>query len=98
FSSADHPQYDTHYSCVRSSPVVPVLLSDNVPRLNRSAEEDKRWYRLMLVLFKPWRTLEDLLGNSTCWRDAYNSFSFSDYSLSIISNMNVESECKDARD
>ncbi|KAH7903632.1 hypothetical protein BJ138DRAFT_975012, partial [Hygrophoropsis aurantiaca] len=98
FSSDEHPQYKTHLSYVRSHPVVPVLLSDTVPRLHRSVVEDEKWYRLMLILFKPWRNLEDLLGGAQSWQEAFDNFSFSQESRVIMSNMNVENECKDARD
>ncbi|KAH7906876.1 hypothetical protein BJ138DRAFT_984167, partial [Hygrophoropsis aurantiaca] len=98
FSSEEHPQYHTHRSYVRPCAVIPVLLIYHIPRLHKSAEEDEEWYRLMLILFKPWRTLEDLVGGASSWKSAYEAFSFSEESKSVMNNMNIENECKDARD
>ncbi|KAH7905484.1 hypothetical protein BJ138DRAFT_991661, partial [Hygrophoropsis aurantiaca] len=98
FSSDEHPQYHTHMNFVRPKRVIPVLLTDHIPRLNKSAEEDERWYRLMLILFKPWRTISDLLGDASNWKSAFESYTFSKRSMFLMHNMNIESECRDARD
>ncbi|KAJ7131641.1 hypothetical protein C8R43DRAFT_821548, partial [Mycena crocata] len=82
----------------RSFPVIPVLLGPNLPRPDRSDGEYERWCRSMLILFKPWRTMEDLKGDHMTWEAAFNSTTFTATSLRIMRNMNVENECKDARD
>ncbi|KAJ6470907.1 hypothetical protein C8R45DRAFT_937068 [Mycena sanguinolenta] len=49
----------------------------------------------MLILFKPWRDLGDLKERDETWAQAFDRTVFSAYALSI---MNIENECKDARD
>ncbi|KAH7904932.1 hypothetical protein BJ138DRAFT_987609, partial [Hygrophoropsis aurantiaca] len=98
FSSCEHPQVNTHFNYVRPTPVIPVLLMERVPRLGRSDEEDEQWYRLMLLLFKPWRTFRDLLGDASTWKEAFARYTFSDRSKELMHNMNIENECRDARD
>ncbi|KAJ7887528.1 hypothetical protein B0H14DRAFT_2273039, partial [Mycena olivaceomarginata] len=52
----------------------------------------------MLILFKPWRTFQDLKDTGDKWADVYDWTTFSSYATRIIANMQVERECKDARD
>ncbi|KAJ7084458.1 hypothetical protein B0H15DRAFT_735822, partial [Mycena belliarum] len=75
-----------------------VLLGDKIPRPDRGLAERDRWCRAMLILFKAWRSVKDLKGSHPNWSAAYNATTFSPYSLSIMANMNIENECKDARD
>ncbi|KAJ7429945.1 hypothetical protein B0H11DRAFT_1766031 [Mycena galericulata] len=93
-----HQHKDSHVARMRSTPVVPVLLGDPLPRPDRSNAEYERWCRSMLILFKPWRGWEDLKGDFPSWEAAFNANSFSSDSLYVMRNMNVENECKDARD
>ncbi|KZV62853.1 hypothetical protein PENSPDRAFT_551691, partial [Peniophora sp. CONT] len=64
FSSAAHPKFETHVARLRTIPVVPVILGPTLPRRDRAEEE---WCRAMLILFKPWRSLEDLKRPSETW-------------------------------
>ncbi|KZV66484.1 hypothetical protein PENSPDRAFT_544248, partial [Peniophora sp. CONT] len=77
--------------------LTPVVLGPTLPRKGRSQEEDEQWYRAMVVLFKPWRTYADLREGATTWKDAYEGFDFPIELRAIMSNINVESECKDAK-
>jgi hypothetical protein len=52
----------------------------------------------MLILFKPWRQITDLKAPGVSWRSAFESTVFTDRALEIMKNMNVENECRDARD
>jgi hypothetical protein len=52
----------------------------------------------MLILFKPWRTFQDLKDTGDKWAEVYNRTTFSPYTIRIIANMQVECKCKDARD
>ncbi|KAJ7720618.1 hypothetical protein B0H16DRAFT_1226048, partial [Mycena metata] len=83
---------------MRSIPVVNVLLGDKLPRPDRSPTEKQKWYRAMLILFKPWRSLRDLRAPTETWQEVFDTTHFSPGSLEIMKNMNVENECKDARD
>ncbi|KAH7902850.1 hypothetical protein BJ138DRAFT_980743, partial [Hygrophoropsis aurantiaca] len=98
FSSQEHPQFLTHLNYVRPAPLIPVLLAERVPRLDKTPEEDEQWYRLMLLLFKPWRNFDDLLGTASSWKEAFSEFHFSADSKRLMHNMNIENECRDARD
>ncbi|KAI0745189.1 hypothetical protein C8Q76DRAFT_595920, partial [Earliella scabrosa] len=95
-----HPQRETHIIRKRVVWLVPVLLGDRVPRCDRSIEEKEAWAETMLILFRPWRKPEDLKLRDESWIEAYDNYApqIPKEHLTIIENMNVLSECKDARD
>ncbi|KAJ7142800.1 hypothetical protein C8R44DRAFT_538963, partial [Mycena epipterygia] len=93
-----HPQASTHITRFRRVPLVNVLLGDKLPRPDRSSGERDRWARAMMILFKPWRSINDLKSTDQTWTQAFESYEFTDYALALMENMNVENQCKDARD
>ncbi|KAI0309046.1 hypothetical protein OF83DRAFT_1043976, partial [Amylostereum chailletii] len=100
FASARHPQYETYVSklCRPEKALVPELCGPRIPRSDRSSEEHLAFHRVMLILFKPWRTLNDLKSVGQTWTQAFESYSFPDHLLQIIRNIHIEHECRDARD
>lgn len=98
FSWARHPNFKTHTTRLRESPFVPVLLGDALPRNDRGPNEREQWCRAMIILFTPWRNASDLLSKDDTWLQRFEKTAFSESAQSIISNINVENECKDARD
>ena len=98
--SPEHPQCETHLVRRRTVWVVPVILGDRIPRSDRTDEERERWSRAILTLFKPWRHPADLKESSETWYEAYERYApaIAPEHLAIIRNMNVLSECRDARD
>ncbi|KAJ7902452.1 hypothetical protein B0H13DRAFT_1621368 [Mycena leptocephala] len=95
---ATHDQHTTHLSRFRTVPIVNVLLGDRIPRPDRSPAEREKWCRAMLILFKPWRSLVDLKTVNESWSTAFDRVEFGANALKTMKNMNVENECKDARD
>ncbi|KAG1842475.1 hypothetical protein C8R48DRAFT_619580, partial [Suillus tomentosus] len=93
-----HPQHDTHVLRFRSEPVVPVLLGPGIPRSDGSEEDYERYCRSILLLFKSWRDLGDLQAECATWSAALDACDFSPSLKAVIRNMNVENECKEARD
>lgn len=91
--SETHPQVESHKMRTRSD-VIPVILSPTIPR----PEHRDEWCRAMLIVFKPWRQPEDLKNTSQSWVDAFESWDFPDSLRQIMHNLNVQNECKDARD
>ncbi|KAJ7126131.1 hypothetical protein C8R44DRAFT_617822, partial [Mycena epipterygia] len=83
---------------MRTIPLVNVLLGDKIPRPDRGKTEHVKWCRAMLILFKPWRKLGDLKDPNQTWEDAFSNTAFSAHCQRIMMNMNVENQCKDARD
>ncbi|KAI0698758.1 hypothetical protein C8Q76DRAFT_633954, partial [Earliella scabrosa] len=80
--------------------VVPVVLGDRMPRHDRSEEERERWARTVLILFTPWRHASDLKSVEEKWMEAYER-QVQGIPLEharIIRNLNVLTECRDARD
>ncbi|KAI0067116.1 hypothetical protein BV25DRAFT_1771986, partial [Artomyces pyxidatus] len=77
---------------------VPVLLGPMLPRDDRSAEEKDAFCRAMLILFKPWRKLSDLKLPGESWSSAYDRFEFGSAARKVIENVNVEHQCRDARE
>ncbi|KAJ7435577.1 hypothetical protein B0H11DRAFT_1634652, partial [Mycena galericulata] len=75
-----------------------VLLGDRIPRPDRSAAEKDKWCRAMLILFKPWRSVRDLEDADESWTETFQKTHFSESALATMANMNIENECKDARD
>ncbi|KAF9642415.1 hypothetical protein BDM02DRAFT_3073987, partial [Thelephora ganbajun] len=59
-----------------------------------------RYCRLMLILFKPWQTVDDLRDDGQTWPSAFKAFlETCDHSTKcILNNMQVMHECKDAKD
>ncbi|KAJ7659696.1 hypothetical protein DFH06DRAFT_989348 [Mycena polygramma] len=82
----------------RTVHVVNVLLGDRMPRPDRTEAEKDRWCRAMMILFKPWRTLKDLKRPNNSWTAAFEKTHFNDNARRVMNNMNVENECKDAKD
>ncbi|KAJ7088872.1 hypothetical protein B0H15DRAFT_780556, partial [Mycena belliarum] len=95
---ADHNQAGSHLSRRCTIPFINVLLGEKIPRPDRGAAERNRWCRAMLILFKPWRTLNDLKSPEILWTAAFDATVFTPESMAIMANLNVENECKDARD
>jgi len=97
-----HTQSDTKAQRLRSDPsnyFIPVPIGPAFPRRDR-AELFPKYCRLMLVLFKPWRVVEDLRTHGQTWVDAFNEFmEVCDESIkSLLDNMQVLHECRDAKD
>ncbi|KAI0065027.1 hypothetical protein BV25DRAFT_1778848, partial [Artomyces pyxidatus] len=77
---------------------VPVLLGPRLPRGDCSAEEKEQLSRMLLILFKPWRVLQDLKSMNETWTEAYQRQEFPALLKRIICNIHVEHECRDARE
>jgi hypothetical protein len=90
--------FSTHYSRLHRLPFVPVILGPSLTRADRSSEEYGLWCRAMLILFKPWRSIEDLKTSHKSWSSVYDAHSFPDHLQTVIQNINVEFDCQDARD
>ncbi|RPD70482.1 hypothetical protein L226DRAFT_432330, partial [Lentinus tigrinus ALCF2SS1-7] len=95
-----HPDATTHILRKRVVWVVPVILGPHVPRSDRSDEERQDWARIILLLFLPWRSPADLKHNTETWYQAYTrqQTRISSHHQSIIHNISVLNECRDARD
>lgn len=99
FSDKNHPQYNTHVLRCRRGRCVPVLLGDSFPRPDRGSEELELWGRNVLILFVPWRNLAELKGDHPDWLAAYyaSKSSIKDRYNRVVENLNVLTECRDAR-
>ncbi|PPQ97075.1 hypothetical protein CVT26_001258 [Gymnopilus dilepis] len=100
FSSWEHPQRGTHRVAKRSSEVLPVILGPSLPNRRTSEEAREFWSKQILILFKPWRSLSQLKDSSRTWRaqfDADEESGLLNRHRNIISNMQLLTECADAR-
>lgn len=97
---SQHPQRYTHVIRKRVVWLVPVVLGDRMPRRDTSDEERDLWARTVLLLFLPWRSPGDLKQSEETWLDAYDrqEHLIRPAHVAIVDNMNVLTECKDARD
>lgn len=99
FSSKRHPQFDTHRLRIRQKYCIPVILGPKIPRRSTSAASEQKWARAICILFKPWRKASDLKRADQTWLQAYLEFEprLSKRDREIIKNMDVLTECKEAR-
>ncbi|PPQ66487.1 hypothetical protein CVT26_011176 [Gymnopilus dilepis] len=100
FSSWNHPQKGTRKVCLRSVPVLPVILGPSMPGRKSESYSSDVWAKHILTLFKPWRTLHDLKKVDETWSEAYSTFEQKELrrkDLDIIKNMELLTECADAR-
>ncbi|KAH7906340.1 hypothetical protein BJ138DRAFT_993289, partial [Hygrophoropsis aurantiaca] len=93
-----HSQHHSHRCRLRSTTVVPVMLHNAFARPDRGDYEREIFCRSMLLLFKPWRELADIRGSFSSYVEAYDNFDMKPELKQLVRNMNVENECKDARD
>lgn len=91
----EHPYAETHLLRLRRTPIVPVIVG---PTLVSKSSDYERYCCDILMLFKPWRTLDDLRKPGESWSHAFESVVFDEASLIKIANMNHLHECKDAKD
>lgn len=97
-----HPESKTHILSVREagSALIPVPIGQSMPRRDRP-DVQERYSRLMLILFKPWRTASDLRkDDKLTWQEAFSDYSAGcpDYIREIMDNMQILHECRDSRD
>ncbi|GAA5924725.1 hypothetical protein JCM10213_000426 [Rhodosporidiobolus nylandii] len=70
-----HPRFKTHRAAERDVPVVPVIVGASIPRQNHYADAVRlRYARSVLALFKPWRSVDDLLPVGGDWDEAVQAF------------------------
>ncbi|KZV97593.1 hypothetical protein EXIGLDRAFT_579934, partial [Exidia glandulosa HHB12029] len=78
---------------------IPVPIGPALPRRD-SPPSFQRYARLMLILFKPWRSAADLRARGQSWEHAFEEFKAHcrpEYTK-IMDNMQLLHECKDSRD
>ncbi|KAF8239802.1 hypothetical protein L208DRAFT_1228433, partial [Tricholoma matsutake] len=79
---------------------VPILIG-SIPRHDREVVYPK-YCCLMLILFKPWCTVDNLRDSGQSWPDAFASFRQSEYCttdvVKVLDNMQLLHESKDSRD
>ncbi|KAG2151975.1 hypothetical protein BD769DRAFT_1343142, partial [Suillus cothurnatus] len=96
-----HVERRTHRLVVRHPDRrhVPVPIGPSLPRRDR-VEVREKYCRVMLILFKPWMTVDDLRGTFNTWSDAFEDFvdHCSPNKTFIMKNMQIFHECKDSRD
>ncbi|KAK4699453.1 ATP-dependent DNA helicase PIF1, partial [Phenoliferia sp. Uapishka_3] len=85
-----HPRYLTHRLKERDIPAVPRIEGRTVPRRDATTPQAREWYaKSILILFRPWRTLGDLLGGAVCWEDALALFEPSEAVQRYIDNLQL---------
>ena len=99
----DHVHHLSHAVVIvpRCARVVPVPIGGALPSRSDASLND-RYAKLMLILFKPWRSLVDLRGGSDNWADAFHNFvstGVCSIKVSVVmDNMELVLQCKAARD
>ncbi|KAG2149574.1 hypothetical protein BD769DRAFT_1331743, partial [Suillus cothurnatus] len=79
--------------------LIPVPMGPRMPRRDQQAVYPK-YCRLMLILFKPWRSVSDLKKGTQSWTEVFDEFrhTCSPAITYILNNMQILHECKDSRD
>lgn len=95
----EHPQFSSHILMKWTQPRVPVLIGPMIPRRERD-DTKERYYRAILTLFMPWRSVTDLRDNSQTWEEAYIAKQnlITGDMRQIIENIQLLHECKKNRD
>ena len=93
----DHGRKAQHIRMRTWKHFVPVPIGPALPRRDRP-EIYSKYARLMLILFKPWRTEADLRGDADDWPEAFSEFvkSCEPKTRQILNNMQLLHECKDS--
>src|SRR6202000_2441306 len=89
-----------HLCHVRQSGAVPVPVSKrSLPRRDRE-DTYEQYCRVMLILFKPWKTPHDLRTMDDDWCTTFSAFRMSAplRVLKIIDNIQLTHECRDSKD
>ena len=81
-----HPQFDSHLLRLKSKGSIPVILGPTIPQKD---QQDEKWCRLMLLLFKPWRKLSDLIHPEETWEEAFAMTDFDEASLGTMDNIEL---------
>ncbi|EPQ51297.1 hypothetical protein GLOTRDRAFT_96476 [Gloeophyllum trabeum ATCC 11539] len=95
---AGHPQHKKHYITLvkEGFGLVPNFISGSLPRRD---EGNREYYcATMMTLFKPWRTGQDLKSLGQSWDDAFHVHNFTPHHTQVMSKLNIQYECYDARD
>jgi hypothetical protein len=93
----DHRESSRKHVRMRKQRVIPVPIGPALPRRNEDA--NARYCRLMLIIFKPWRTASGLRGLSESWEFAFEEFG-KEMKMGhkhVVENMEVLHECRDSR-
>jgi DNA replication protein DnaC len=98
-----HPNYDTHIQQIRHTIHRPLVTPIDPPLPHRNKDNSqKRYCGLMLILFKPWTSPNDLLNQHTNFKLAFETFlqnidNFYKWQP-LLYNMQLLHECQDSRD
>ncbi|CAF4664223.1 unnamed protein product, partial [Rotaria sp. Silwood2] len=94
-----HSQSSSHIIIKHTTPVVPVLLGPQILGYERE-ETRERYFRALLTLFVPWRSVHDLCAVNQTWFEAFEIRKplISSSSVKIIENIQLLHECKHDRD
>ena len=99
FFQSIHPQATSHLNIKRSKPIVHVLVGPQIPQRDRE-DSKERYYRAIMTLFIPWRSVLDLCDINHTWEQAFTvrqeNITFD--SQKIIENIQLFHECKNNRD
>jgi len=93
-----HPQYQSHLQMhrKRGTERIVILCGKGIPKKN-DIENAERYALCILLLFKPWETVYDLLECYSSWIEAYQAFqpSLSPRIQSIIDNIDLLHRCSE---
>ncbi|KAG2130946.1 uncharacterized protein EDB93DRAFT_1094566, partial [Suillus bovinus] len=78
---------------------IPMPIGGGIPHQDRP-EDYPRYCRLMLILFKPWRSVKDLRREDQSWELSFGTFlSACDIHFkNVMNNMQILHECRDSQD
>lgn len=104
--SEEHPDHESHVQqiCRPEKKLIPVPIGPPMPRRDRE-KDMSRYHRIMLILFKPWSTPNDLIqGINVVNMEAALKTAFENMVQDLpqtrkyLNNMQALHDCKDNRD
>jgi hypothetical protein len=70
-----HPQHKTHILKKLTKFKIVTVIAKRLPSAKATdAEQLLSFHQTILILFKPFTSLNDILGSHTCWQSAYQEF------------------------
>ena len=98
--SPTHPSFETHVQQLRHPDrrPIPTPIGPSLPRRDK-IESREKYCRLMLILFKPWNTPQDLILTHENFEAAFQTFLHENEKWeALLKNMQLLNECRDHRD
>lgn len=92
----DHPLFESHSAVIRMKPRTVLFYGSSIPLGVKGSSKYTEFARAMLILHKPWRSLQSLLGSTQDWTLAFEAEEFPTARRQVIRNCEDYYKAQDA--